>query len=116
MDGCTDLAVISGSVNITHYTNIIPRNYVVPVASHVGPGFMPMHHNKCPHIAHATQNFLQGHNIQVMEWSVMSLDLNPIEHVWYMLQRWIHLHLTAPEIFQQLSKALVEEWGLNTPE
>ena len=37
--------------------------------------------NARPHTARATTQFLTANNVNVMEWSSMSPDLSPIEHI-----------------------------------
>ena len=45
-----------------------------------------------------------------MEWPAMSPDLNPIEHVWNMLQRSILDRGHAIESLARLEEALVQAW------
>jgi len=39
------------------------------------------HDNVSAHSARATRDFLQQNNIEVMPWSALSPDVNPIDHV-----------------------------------
>ncbi|GFV14995.1 acyl-CoA synthetase family member 2, mitochondrial [Trichonephila clavipes] len=54
---------------------------------------------------------LEAETIQRMEWPVCSPDLNPIEHVWYMLVRRIAARPRPPATVRDLEIALLEEWN-----
>ena len=47
-----------------------------------------------------------------MEWPAVSPDLNPIEHVWYRLNRSVLGHPIPPQTLQDLEQALIEELNL----
>ncbi len=42
------------------------------------------------------------------QWSSMSLDLNPIEHLWGILKRQVEHH--SPSSIQSLKEVILEEW------
>jgi transposase len=42
------------------------------------------------HTARVTMDFLREHRIRVVNFPPYSLDLNPIEHMWWMLKRVLH--------------------------
>jgi transposase len=46
-----------------------------------------------------------------MDWPAKSPDLNPIEHAWDILQRWISNRQNQPNTLQELADALVDEWS-----
>ena len=49
--------------------------------------------------------------ISVLLWPAKSLDLNPIEHVWDLLDRRLRARAIPPRNVRDLAGALVEEWG-----
>ena len=42
------------------------------------------------HTAHIIKRWLANNEIEVIDWSLYSLNLNLIEHVWRHLKEWIH--------------------------
>ena len=110
IDERTDLIVIPGRLSAQAYIDSVLEDHILPAAYGIGPQFVLMHDNAKPHTATITSDYLQHHEIRVMEWPSMSPDLNPIEHVWDMLDRGIRKRPIAPQTLQQLAEALIEEW------
>ena len=54
--------------------------------------------------------YLETETIVRMDWPSRSLDLNPIEHAWDMLQRAISNRHRLPDTRGELIQALHEEW------
>ena len=46
-----------------------------------------------------------------MNWPARSPDINPIEHVWDILQRRISARLVQSQTRGDLTQALIEEWA-----
>nr|CAH7764749.1 unnamed protein product [Callosobruchus chinensis] len=67
-----------------------------------------MHDNAIPDTARITQQYLND----VLEWPALSLDANPIEHVWKMLGRRIRSRVPIPLPFNELPHALLQECDL----
>ena len=47
------------------------------------------HDNARPHAAHITRQFLNQNNINVLPWPSMSPCMNPIEYLWYRMERYL---------------------------
>lgn len=110
LENRTDLVVIQGNLDARIYVDNVLDEHVVPAAYGIGPDFLLMQDNARPHTARVTREFLQERQIEVMEWPALSPDLNPIEHLWDMLDRRIRNRPAAPQTIQQLTDALLEEW------
>ena len=53
-------------------------------------------------------------DIERMDWHARSPDLNPIEHVWHMLQTAISVLAVQPQSLLELGTAVVAEWTHTT--
>ncbi|GBM01683.1 hypothetical protein AVEN_271935-1 [Araneus ventricosus] len=62
----------------------------------MGAEFLFMDDNASPHRANIVHECLQSEDITRMDWPAYSPDLNPIEHVWDMLDRRIAARQPPP--------------------
>ncbi len=97
-------------------TNVRERDeildvYVRPYAGAIGPQFILMDDNAIPHRARVDEEYLQQETTVRMDWPACSPDLNPIEHVWNMLQVAILRCPVQPTTLVELGNALTEEWN-----
>jgi transposase len=67
------------------------------------------HDNATSHTARSVRDFLHDRNVSVLPWPTKSPDLNPIEHVWDLLDQ--RARAFPRRNVWKLSGALVEEWG-----
>ena len=75
-----------------------------------------MHDNAPVHKSVVTNRFLRANNIPLLHpWPAHSPDLNPIEHLWDILDRAIRARPRQPRTLAQLEQALIEEWN-NIPQ
>ena len=63
-----------------------------------------------PHRSRAVTAYLQSEAVTSVPWPVMSPDLNPIEHIWDMLDRHIQAREPPVQNIRQLEAALLLEW------
>ncbi|GFX83328.1 transposable element Tcb2 transposase [Trichonephila clavipes] len=107
IDGCTDLhSFDTGSVNAQRYRDEVLEPYDRLFRCAVGPDFIFMDDNAPCHRAVLIDDFLETENIQRMSWPANSSDLNPIEHVWYMLGRQIAALSHPPSSVTERKRAL----------
>ncbi|GFX01475.1 DDE_3 domain-containing protein [Trichonephila clavipes] len=76
----------------------------------MGAEFLLMDDNTRPHRANIVDECLQSEDITRMDWPAYSPDLNPIEHVWDMLDRRIAARQPSPTCLPELRRALLDEW------
>ena len=69
------------------------------------------HDNATSHIARSVHDFLQDRIVSVLPWLAKSPDLNPIEHIWDLLDRRVRAREIPPRNVLELAGALVEECG-----
>jgi transposase len=77
----TDLVVLAGNINAQQYQNQVLAPVAVPfMRRHLRHGQLQQD-NARPHTARINVQYLQQHNITVMDWPANSPVLNPIENI-----------------------------------
>lgn len=107
----TELHVVQGNMNAINYRDNVLEPIVVPMAARMGAGFTLMDDNARPHRARIVTTFLEGHNMNRMEWPALSPDLNPIENIWAILGNNVRNHEPPVSSVAELNIALQEEWA-----
>ena len=62
------------------------------------------------HTARSVLSFLEDQGVEVMKWPSQSPDLNPIEHIWKMLNEMIDKRMKDTHSYQELERVVQEEW------
>ena len=91
----TELVVIAGDLNAVLYRENILLPHVVPFLQ-AHPDMTLQHDNATSHTARSVRDFLQDRNVSVLPRPAKSPDLNPIEHVWDLLDRRVRARAIPP--------------------
>ncbi len=105
----SQLIVIDGNSTAIRYFNTVLQGQIFPYFNH-NPQAVFMHDNARPHVARICINALGAQHVNVLDWPPYSPDLNPIEHLWDMLDRQVRAHTPPPRTHAELRQMLIEEW------
>ncbi|GFU68866.1 transposable element Tcb2 transposase [Trichonephila clavipes] len=113
LNGRTKLHIFDrGSVIGDRYCEEVLLPHVHLFRGAIRPDFIFMDGNARPHRILAVKQLLEREDINRMDWPPYSPVLNPIEHVWDVLDRRIAARLHHPENTQQLKQMLIDEWAI----
>lgn len=81
------------------------------------PGYVFMQDNAPIHTAHRVRDWFIEHGITTLDWPPYSPDLNPIEHIWWVLKKLLeehypHLSGKAEQDIEDMQEALKACWEL----
>ena len=68
------------------------------------------------HRAKIVKQWMQNNSVKNIPWPAQSPDLNPIEHLWDVLERKVRKHDPHPKNLTELMIILKEEWNKIEPE
>ncbi len=107
------LVPIEHCLNATAYLNIV-ADHVHPFMTTVYPssaGYFQQDNAPC-HKAQIISDWFLEHDDEftLLKWPPQSPDLNPIEHLWYVVEREILIMNVQPSNLQQLPDAIMSIW------
>ncbi|KAF7247878.1 INO80 complex subunit C [Varanus komodoensis] len=105
--GTGELQFTEGTMNANMYCDILKQN-MIPSLRSLGRRAVFQHENDSKHTSKMTTALLKKLRVKVMDWSSMSPDLNPIEHLWGIL-KWKVEERKVSNI-HQLRYVIMKEW------
>ena len=108
--GVGKLVFIDGIMDQYVYKTILQRNLIASARKlNIEDDFIFQHDNDPKHTAHSVTDWLDIHIENVLEWPAQSPDLNPIEHLWDILDKKLRQH--AITNIPQLKSVIETEWN-----
>ena len=105
--GFGELYFIEGNMNSKMYCEIVQQR-MIPSLQKLGSRALFQHDNDPKHASKTTTALLKRLRVKVMDWPSMSPDLNPIEHLWGILEQ--KAEVCKVSNICQLRDVVMEEW------
>jgi transposase len=111
------LIEVNGTINGTKYIEIMEQN-LLPFLNDLPASSVHLFQddNASVHRYKPASEWKEENLITSLPWPAQSPDLNPIEHLWDVLERRIRARPTHPRNLEELMDALTEEWETIEPD
>jgi hypothetical protein len=107
--GVGKLCILDRTMDRFYYRQILEDNLLQSVQQlALGTNFTFMHDNDPKHTSALVKEWLRNNNVQVLDWPSSSPGLNPIEHLWDVLEQ--RVKKRQPKNKGELGQYLIEEW------
>lgn len=97
-------------MDAVYYRRILEKGLLPAATDAFGVVWTLQHENAPIYNAPHTKNWLDAHDVNVLEWPSVSPDLNIIENVWRMLFRLVYKNGATYETVEQLIDAIFKCW------
>lgn len=108
-DGVGPLVLVEETMNQDTYVNVLANNYIPWIRER--PEVMFQQDGAPCHRGQYTTWWLQTHGVDVLSWVRQSPDLNPIEHLWDLVDRNVRKLKRLPKNVEELKAAIMDEWS-----
>ena len=105
--GVGELHFIERNMNSNMYCEILQQS-MIPSLQKLCCKAVFKHDNDPKHTSKTTTALLKRLRVKVMDWPIMSPDLNPIEHLWGILKQKVEVRKVSN--ICQLYNIVMEEW------
>ncbi|GBC23363.1 IS630 family transposase [Rhizophagus irregularis DAOM 181602=DAOM 197198] len=111
------LIQVSGSITGLVYINIL-ENHLLPFYNNLENNlqYFFQDDNAPVHRARTVSQWKEDNSVSTIPWPAQSPDLNPIEHLWDVLERKVRAHKPHPKNIRELMVVLEEKWNNIEPE
>ncbi len=113
--GVGPLCFLKSTVNTAVYQEVLEHFMLTSADKLYGDADFIFQQDLAPvHTAKGTKSWINDHGVTVLDWSVNSPDLNPIENLWGIVKR--KMRDTRPNNADDLKAAIKATWASITPE
>jgi hypothetical protein len=111
------LVLVEGRITADTYIRLL-REHLLPFWNDLGPDTYLFQDDNAPvHTARRTKGWKEENlGDSTLPWPAQRPDLNPIEHLWNVLEKRVRLRSPKPKNKIQLLEAAQEEWHKIRPE
>jgi len=111
-NGLGPLVRLDGRVNSRDYINLLQDNFLPYLDSLEDKENLIFQEDNAPiHTSRLSKEWKARNNLTNLPWPPQSPDLNPIEHLWDVLERKIRARNPLPKNKEELWQILQEEWS-----
>jgi predicted transcriptional regulator/transposase len=109
--GKTSLEFVSDTMNSSIYIDVLEKNLIPFIDQHHQENHIFQQDNAPCHKSKLTKEWLNEHEIRVMNWPALSPDLNPIENLWGLLVRKVYSGSKQFDDVDSLKIAILAAWN-----
>ena len=114
--GVGPLIRINGTMDADVYVDTLAKHFMPwarPLAEehHEDADLIFQQDNASVHTANYSKWWMSTHGFNVLDWPAHSLDFNPIENLWDIVDTRVRKRKTQPKNIDDLAMVVIEEWN-----